>query len=344
MLYRLTKEAEGPAVQPVVLSSLAAAGWTEKNLEDIMAARIELLLRETQLMVLAQERQWQEEADILALDEDATLYIFEIKRTQSDHSNLLQVIRYGQVFGQYSYENLDNLFRQYSRNPLASLATAHKSYFDLAEELCPARFNRKQKFVVVTAGIDLKTLDAIQYWRQNGLPIESITFHVYKHGDEFLLDLTSYSPTPDDYIGLISGDWVVNTCATYEKDAYQEMLTACKAAAYYDRKGAVDRIQKGDRVFLYHTGVGIIAGGRATKGVQVCDRGGNKDAEHYIPVQFDLQADPMKERHRCVFAWEINRALGTSHRFRGTAFSISKELADKAAELLRDKHRSGSSS
>src|SRR6202011_2111772 len=102
MLFRLQLKPEA-GLKEVPLSSLDQAGFKEKDLEDILAKRLELVLQEDQLLVISQERKWQEEADILALDESGTLYIFEIKRWQSDKSNLLQVIRYGQIFGHYDY-------------------------------------------------------------------------------------------------------------------------------------------------------------------------------------------------------------------------------------------------
>ncbi len=295
-------------------------------------------------MILSQERQWQEEADILALDQEGTLYIFEIKRTQSDQSNLLQVIRYGQIFGQSSYEYLEYLFRKYRRDHAGSLAAAHRDYFELHDELPQSAFNRRQRFIVVTAGVDRKTLDAIEYWRKNGLPIEPITYHVYQQGQEYLLDFTAYAPTPEDYLGLISHEWIVNTNVTYDPAAYQEMLNGSKAAAYYYRKAAVDEIQPGDRVFLYHTKVGIIAAGKATESIRRADRDGNQGEEHYIPLRFELKADPLQDPQQCLPAWEINRALGTTYTFRQTAFRISKGMADTITTLLRQKQQATTTS
>jgi len=125
---------------------------------------------------------------------------------------------------------------------------------------------------------------------------------------------------------------------TFDENAYKEMLATPKAAAYYDRKSAVDSIQRGDRVFLYHTRVGIISAGRASEGVRVGDRDGDPGEEHFIPLRLDFRADPIEEPQKCVAAWEINRALGTTHSFRGTAFSISKEMAETIIRLLREKH------
>ena len=341
MIFQLGKDTSTGRheLKPVPLSRLSDAGWTEKDLENVLAGRIELILREDQLMVISQERKWQEEADILALDEKGALYIFEIKRWQSDDSNLLQVIRYGQIFGQFPYEKLEDLYRKYREDPSANLAEAHGRLFDFPDGkfLSTRDFNQDQQFVVVTAGIDIKTLDGIRYWRDKGLPISALTYHVYKRGDDFLLEFHSYSPQPDDYLGLLSNDYIVNTNVTYSKTAYSDMLAKGKAAAYEGRKGAVDHIQKGDRVFLYHTGVGVCAVGRATNNVQSCAFGGIEGEEHYVPLRLELQVDPVLDPNRCLSAREINLAMGTSHRFRLTVFGIEKAMADKIEDLFKQK-------
>lgn len=340
MLFWLShKERTGTAeIGPVLLSTLEKAGWLEKDLENVLSARIPDVLRENQLMVIFQERRRQEEPDILALDISGELYIFELKRSEGEESNLLQVIRYGQIFGQYPYRDLERLFRNHIKDPGANLADRHKDYFELDGKLPDADFNQRQQFVVVTAGIDVKTLEAIQYWKRYGLPLQSITYHVYQLGDKFLLDFNAYSPTPDDYIGLVSRDYVVNTNVAYMPTAYLQMLEGNKASAYYERKTAVDGINKDDRVFLYHSGVGIAGIGRATNGFQVCAYGEDVDEEHYVPLKLDIKADPVKTPERCVSASELNEELGTSHRFRQTVFRIDKEQADLVEKLLRQKN------
>jgi hypothetical protein len=340
MLFWLShKNRTGVAeIGPVLLSTLETAGWLEKDLENVLSARIPDVLRENQLMVIFQERRRQEEPDILAFDISGALHIFELKRNEGEESNLLQVIRYGQIFGQYSYADLERLFRNHIKDPAADLASRHKDYFELPEKLTADKFNQRQRFVVITAGIDLKTLDAIRYWNKHGLPLQSITYHVYQHGDMFFLDFNAYSPSLDDYIGLVSRDYVVNTNVAYMPTAYLEMLQGNKASAYYDRKTAVDSISKDDRVFLYHSGVGIAAVGGATGGVQISAYEGDPDEEHYIPLKLELKVDPVKQPEKCLSASEINEVLGTSHRFRQTVFRMVKEQADLVETQFKQKN------
>ena len=341
MLYQLIRgEKEAPALAAADLSSLHAAGWKEKDLENILAEQIDLVVREDRLLVISQERRGQEEPDILALDETGVLFIFELKRWAGEQSNLLQVIRYGQIAGQIDYEELNRRFQRHSPREM-DLAALHANYFGLDQPLLPGEFNHDQRFVVITAGIDIRTLEAIRYWKEKGLPIDAITYHVYSFGGEFLLEFHSYSPDPEDYFEVISDAHVVNTNVTWSDRNWREMLAENKAAAYYRRKSAIDKIQRGDRVYLYHTGVGIVAAGRAKEGVRVRDYDGDSDAEHYVPVEFHYKVNPESDREKGVRASDINRALGTNHRFRQVRFSISKEMADTIEQLISARQAPG---
>ena len=54
--------------------------------------------------------------------------------------------------------------------PDLDLAEKHFEYFRevMEDKLSPNNFNRKQKFIVVTNGNDLQTLNAIKYWQDKG--------------------------------------------------------------------------------------------------------------------------------------------------------------------------------
>jgi hypothetical protein len=338
MLYRLDKKDGPTTLASVELSTLEAAGWTEHDLEGVLAERIDYLIRENQLLVIARERRWQEEADLLALDEAGTLYIFEIKRTESDPDHLLQVIRYGQIFGQYDLDSLEALFRKFKPSA-PRLAEAHKKHFELSETLPSKEFNKTQQFIVVVAGTNLETLEAVSFWCQKGLPLAAITYHVYRHKNEFFLEFHSYSPRQEDYVGLLSNAWIVNTNSTYDPNAFEDMLSESKAAAYGERRIAVDRIQKHDRVFLYHNRVGVIALGKAKSKFQPLNEDDPEQAEHYVPLDMAYVANPVESPDKCVSAAEIHRVTGGGSTFRRTAFNIDKKTADVIEELLKQKHR-----
>jgi len=80
-------------------SPLSKFGLDERGLQDILFRSLDRLIGEDELLLLMQSRHWQEQPDLMALDRDGNLYIFEIKAWESHHENLLQALRYGQLNG-----------------------------------------------------------------------------------------------------------------------------------------------------------------------------------------------------------------------------------------------------
>ena len=333
MLFELpTSKEDKKGLESVKVSSLADAEWTEKDFENLLANNITNLIREDYLMPIFQERRRQEEPDILALDKDGTLYIFELKRTKSEPAHLLQVMRYGQRFGVFDYKQLDKKYQLYEEDSKNTLQRAHKEYFGLEKELLENDFNKNQRFIVVTNGIDIGTLRSIIYWKEKGLPIEPLIYHIYKVGNKYLLDFNPFGGQKEEYEIVETRNHIVNTNVTHRSEVYLDMLNENKASAYGNRKSAVDSILKRDRVFLYHTGVGICAVGRATSDVMTTD-----DDEHFIKCSFRKKINPVSNSDKALHPWEINETLGSNWSFRQTRFSIPDEEADKIETMFKEK-------
>ena len=217
-------------------TTLAALNWKEKDLENLIAKNIENIISQENLMTVFQERKGQEEPDILALDKKGKMYIFELKRWQSDTGNLLQVLRYGQIFGQHNYEALNDLYKQHINNPNANLLDEHKKYFDLRaeEELNEKDINVIQHFIIITDGTDAETLQAIRYWKSTGLLIDSVPYRVFvSNSGEKLIEFNVFNPE-NDTIEQEEGCYILNT--NFRKSAVDDadMVNNGKAAAYYD--------------------------------------------------------------------------------------------------------------
>ncbi len=336
MLYQLDLTSAA-ASKKVKLEQPADLGILEKYVEDFFATHIHELIPEDQLMIIAQERSRQEEADLLALDRKGVLFIFELKRWQSNPENLLQVMRYGQIFGRYSYEDLQDLAQRHNRLE-GSLAKKHREYFELDEVLPQTAFNADQVFVVVTNGVDKDTLGAIQYWKKKNVRIDFLTYKLYSLAGKPHLYYDTYNPEFDVIQETNPGVCVVNTNVSYMEDAWRDMMTAQKAAAYYDRKYAVTGIQKGFTVYLYHTGVGVIAKGKAKGPYRKTDFDGDKDAEYFVPLTLDWALSDPDNWKYAITAREINKRMNSGYRFRQTVFGIAPEMAE-AIDSLWEQHQ-----
>ena len=72
-------------------STLQAHGFDEKALQSLLFKSLDRLFPDDELILLMQSRQWQEEPDLMAVDKNGHLFIFELKAWESHPSNLLQI-------------------------------------------------------------------------------------------------------------------------------------------------------------------------------------------------------------------------------------------------------------
>ncbi|MDE2742545.1 MAG: hypothetical protein OXI58_13215 [Gemmatimonadota bacterium] len=293
----------------------------EEHIEAFLGPRLSEIVSEDQLMQIGRERRGQEEADLLALSKEGILYIFELKRWESKPENILQVMRYGQIFGRYSYGELEFL-AQKQKQLDGSLKEKHRVYFQLNTELPESKFNHDQVFVLFTNGLDEDTISAVNFWTQKGIKIECVPYRTYEINGEPYIQWDTYNPRDEIPFEANTCFFIVNTNRSYMPDVWKDMINNGKASAYYSNKNAICRVSRGSVVYLYHTGVGIIAKGHATSNYEEAGE------EFYVPLRFDWALRDQSEwDEKAPKAWEINRKIDSSYRFRQTVFSISENMA-----------------
>jgi hypothetical protein len=109
MLLRVDDRETGAATR-VTGTPLKHFGLNERGLQNILFRSLDRLIGEDELLLLMQARHWQEEPDLMALDREGKLYIFEIKVWEGHRENLLQVLRYGQIYGALDYDGLNAIW------------------------------------------------------------------------------------------------------------------------------------------------------------------------------------------------------------------------------------------
>ena len=322
MIYKLNKDEDKCEYTKVKRVSLSDLGWKEKDLENLISNNIQDFISSDDLMTIFTERQRQEEPDILALDKNGDLYIFELKRWEGKQENLLQVLRYGQLFGRSNYDDLSEIYKKYQKSECADLRQDHSRYFyDGIETLNKELFNSKQHFLIVTNGLDQQTVESIIYWKSNGLNIDAIVYWVFEINGEYYIEFNTYSQV-DNYLEYENNCYIINTNAKSDPRYTEDMLNNKKAAAYYPGwREKIKKLQRGDLVFLYKSGEGIIAYGYADGDLKKAPCDGIPDYEYYMgltsfkKLDVAISASRMKEITKCGF------------NFRQTMFSISGEAA-----------------
>ena len=314
---------------------LQSFGLDERALQDILFRSLDRLFPEDELILLMQSRNWQEEPDLMAVDKAGNLFIFELKAWESHSANLLQVLRYGQLYGAMKYPELDAWFKK-ATDPSQSLKVAHRAKFGV--ELSEESFNRKQVFVVMTNGLDYRTREAAQYWRTSGLDVRPWVYRVYAGGtDEMLLEMAPFRVLDNPYEDIAEGYYILNTNASNTQEDHDDMLAQGKAAAYFDPwKYKIERLAKGDVVFLYQSGVGIVALGEADGKLVKAPYQGNPehpDEEYSMKLQrFERVTPP-------VTAAEIKKITGVNHVFMGTMFGVDADGGKAIRKFIHDHRR-----
>ncbi|OJH39136.1 hypothetical protein [Cystobacter ferrugineus] len=126
---------------------------------------------------------------------------------------------------------------------------------------------------------------------------------------------------------------VLNTNKRHSVEDHEWMIREGVAAAFYDPwKYNIDRLKKGDVVFLYENGVGIVAYGTATGEVLVADHDDDRDETHYQKLQ-----DFKRLSSKPLPAAEIKKTLSRNVVFLRTmsAMPDGQKVLDKLATYER---------
>lgn len=307
---------------------LSTIGWKEEDFQKMMYENLDVLLPEDELLLIMQSRRWQEEPDLMAIDKNGDLYIFELKAWESQETNLLQVLRYGQIFGQNTYSDLNELYLKFFPNSNNLLNSLNEKF---NTQLTEKDINQKQKFILITNGLDFKTRSTIKYWAEQGVSISSWIYKVYQVDNQILLDFETYRKSPNPYEDIDEGYYILNTNIQGGADDETDMLNNQKAAAYFEPwKYKIEQINKGDRVFLYRSGVGIIAKGI---GSGLIDKVPYRGQKNWANEEYSTKLNKFKILSKPIRASEIKLISGVNYVFMQTMFSIDKETGKKLWEM-----------
>lgn len=259
MLYKFNKE--NKTLNPLEFCDYSELNGNEKDLENLLAENLgDLYVESGQLMSIFQERRWQEEPDLCALDSMGNLVIFELKRGIVPGDTTIQVMRYSQIYKQYTYDDLNRIYLNYSNSPL-ELKEAHADAFQLETPLREEQFNLKQKMVIVGFSSDTKLIDNVEYWKNAGVDIDFLPYRFYRIADDYYFDFFAkpydYHPNPKDVKGIM-----FDTNRYHDENAVWDMFKNSKISAYGKAGRFVERFNEGDYVLYYYTGRGIIGAGK----------------------------------------------------------------------------------
>ncbi|HFD88015.1 MAG TPA: hypothetical protein ENJ35_10115 [Gammaproteobacteria bacterium] len=266
MLYKLGSSAgRFDKLEPEPFKDFSSFKQLEKDLEHLIAESIlDVLFEDASLMPILQERPYQAEADIYALNEKGELVIFELKRGAAGEDAVHQVLRYAQDAGQWSYDRLQSKYQQYSGSEIG-LNQAHRDAFELEKPLDAKEINTKQHLVVIGSAADDSLINAVDYWKRQGISINFLPYRIYELGGSQYLEFFALPfdrhRNPGDIKGVL-----FDTNRSYDEELIWYMMENERVAAFGDAKRFVERVHPGDIVFFSHKLRGLVAAGRVRKG------------------------------------------------------------------------------
>jgi hypothetical protein len=301
----------------------------ERGFQEILFYSLDQLLPDDELLIIFQSRRGKEEPDLMAVDAKGRMYIFELKVWESKSENLLQVFRYGQIYGSHDYEDLNRLFKRATKGEV-SLIEAHRKKFD--KQICEEDFNRDQVFVVMTNGIDTKTREAIKYWRSRNLEVQPWIYRVYEL-EGMVVEIAPFRVEDNPYEDSDGGYFILNTNYSNHPENHQYMIKNRRAAAYLEPwKYKIEQIAKGNVVFLYKSGTGIVAFGTGSGKV---DKSADPTDKHAGPDDmYSTQLEKFQEVSPPIPAAEIKGITGNNYRFMGTMFGLDRDSGKKLLEAV----------
>ena len=266
--YKIRKDGKG-IPQAIETSSLTEQGWKEKTLENYLRENLAHLISDD-LMVISQSRPFQPEADLLALDQNADLWFFELKKVATNCQNLLQVMRYSQDAASLTVDDFDEFYSKYKKGKCDCLVVDFCEHFGFCSPTAAQQWSDKigkvHHLVVIAEGTDEDTVQSVGHWQRHGLDIQLWPFRIHP-GDKtaFHFELPDLFIKGRQISKNSSGIFLLNTNRKYQPDAEKFMLEKECAFANGDKWAPrINHIETGSKVLLYANKIGIIAVGIGT--------------------------------------------------------------------------------
>jgi hypothetical protein len=266
MLYKLgSSNGNFDKLEPIPFKDFSNYGKLEKHLEDLLANSIlDVLFEDSGLMPVFRERQYQAEADIYALNDKGELIIFELKRCSAGEGAIHQALRYAQDAGQWSFSKLQEKYKQYTGSDVG-LIQAHKEAFNLEHALDAKDVNNRQHLFVVGSAADSGLINAIAYWKKQGVSIDFLPYRIYELGGEKYFEFFALPYDKHKNPGATKGV-LFNTNRRYDEDSIWYMMENSRVAAFGDAKRFIEYVYPGDFIFFSHNGYGLVAAAKVKKG------------------------------------------------------------------------------
>jgi hypothetical protein len=177
-----------------------------QDLQDVLRTNIEAVAPDV-LIISEEYSGWQDSKrriDLLGIDRQGSLVVFELKRTADGGHMDLQAIRYAAMVSALTFNEVVDLFAQFlkkhGRMELArDLIVEHVNGDEDEVEACVGELVR---VVLVSQDFDSEITTTVLWLNEQGLDIRCVRLHPYQIGEQIVFDIQQILPLPEatDYM------------------------------------------------------------------------------------------------------------------------------------------------
>ena len=165
----------------------------ERDFEDLLEQDPNLLLGNERVCIISRQVPIgkSQKIDLLALDRQGNCIVIELKRGKASRAAIAQLLEYAAAVAKFSFADIERFAGRWFQGQgreFTSLLALHSGFFGY--ELGAMRgsaFNRKQRMVLVSEGVDVRVLDIAEYLRRVGIDLTYISYFSYQAPDEILI-------------------------------------------------------------------------------------------------------------------------------------------------------------
>jgi hypothetical protein len=159
---------------------------TERMLEDLLVGSPDLLQPELTL-VGRQIPTAGGPLDLLGVDEDGRLVVFELKRGVLTRDAIAQVLDYASYLAAMTNEALARLVEEHSGRLGIERISDFLEWYGQEYPSQVGPLAERPRMVLVGLGVDERALRVVNFLAETGVPIQLLTFHAFQAGGELFL-------------------------------------------------------------------------------------------------------------------------------------------------------------
>lgn len=182
-------------------TSFKTAGIRERDdLQRLLRDQIEIILPDTR--IIAEEfGEWEDSRrriDLLGIDKDANLVVFELKRTEDGGYMDLQALRYAAMVSIMTFDKAVAVYSNYLQN-LGGDRDAERELLDFLdwEESQDDQFAQAVRIVLVSAEFSKELISTVIWLNNLGLDILCVRLKPYRDNGRTLVDVQKVIPLPE---------------------------------------------------------------------------------------------------------------------------------------------------